>query len=40
MRRATSTCSHGGAGALYVLMRKYKKTKGKVRFEKDWPDFG
>lgn len=36
----TALPRHGGAGALYVLMRKYKKTKGKVRFEKDWPDFG
>jgi DNA-nicking Smr family endonuclease len=36
----TALPRHGGTGALYVLMRKYKKTKGKVRFEKDWPDFG
>ena len=36
----TAQPRHGGAGALYVLMRKLKKTKGKVRFEKDWPDFG
>ena len=34
----TALPRHGGAGALYVLMRKYKKIKGKVRFEKDWPD--
>ncbi|MHC1788608.1 Smr/MutS family protein [Solidesulfovibrio sp.] len=36
----TALPRHGGAGALYVLLRKFKKTKGKVRFEKDWPDFG
>lgn len=37
---ATALPRHGGAGALYVLLRKFKKTKGKVRFEKDWPDWG
>ncbi|MEA4855332.1 MAG: Smr/MutS family protein [Solidesulfovibrio sp.] len=37
---STAQPRHGGAGALYVLLRKFKKTKGKVRFEKDWPDFG
>jgi DNA-nicking Smr family endonuclease len=36
----TALPRHGGTGALYVLLRKYKKTKGKVRFEKDWPDYG
>jgi len=35
---STALPRHGGAGALYVLLRKFKKTKGKVRFEKDWPD--
>lgn len=35
----TALSRHGGAGALYVLLRKFKKTKGKVRFEKDWPDY-
>lgn len=34
---ATAQPRHGGAGALYVLLRKFKKAKGKVRFEKDWP---
>lgn len=34
----TALPRHGGAGALYVLLRKFKKTKGKVRFEKDWPN--
>jgi DNA-nicking Smr family endonuclease len=37
---ATAQSRHGGAGALYVLLRKFKKTKGKVRFEKDWPTWG
>lgn len=37
---ATALPRHGGTGALYVLLRKFKKTKGKVRFEKDWPDWG
>ena len=37
---ATALPRHGGAGALYVLLRKFKKSKGKVRFERDWPDFG
>jgi DNA-nicking Smr family endonuclease len=37
---ATAQPRHGGAGALYVLLRKFKKTKGKVRFAKDWPDWG
>ncbi|WP_043637035.1 Smr/MutS family protein [Desulfovibrio sp. TomC] len=37
---STALPRHGGTGALYVLLRKFKKTKGKVRFEKDWPDFG
>lgn len=36
----TAQPRHGGAGALYVLLRKFKKTKGKVRFEKDWPELG
>jgi DNA-nicking Smr family endonuclease len=36
----TALPRHGGAGALYVLLRKFKKTKGKVHFEKDWPDWG
>jgi len=36
----TALPRHGGAGALYVLLRKFKKTKGKGRFEKDWPDYG
>lgn len=36
----TALPRHGGTGALYVLLRKFKKTKGKVRFEKDWPDYG
>ena len=36
----TALPRHGGAGAIYVLLRKFKKTKGKVRFEKDWPDYG
>ncbi len=35
---ATALPRHGGAGALYVLLRKFKKTKGKVRFDKDWPE--
>ena len=34
---STAQPRHGGAGALYVLLRKHKKTKGKVRFERDWP---
>jgi DNA-nicking Smr family endonuclease len=37
---ATALPRHGGAGALYVLLRKFKKSKGKVRFERDWPEFG
>lgn len=37
---ATALPRHGGTGALYVLLRKFKKSKGKVRFEKDWPDWG
>ena len=37
---STAQPRHGGAGALYVLLRKFKKTKGKVRLEKDWPNFG
>ena len=36
---STALPRHGGAGALYVLLRKFKKSKGKVRFEKDWPDY-
>ena len=36
---ATAQPRHGGTGALYVLLRKFKKTKGKVRFEKDWLDW-
>lgn len=35
----TALPRHGGTGALYVLLRKFKKSKGKVRFEKDWPDY-
>ncbi len=32
----TALPRHGGAGALYVLLRKYKKIKGKVRWENFW----
>lgn len=32
----TSLSRHGGAGALYALLRKHKKTAGKVRFETGW----
>ncbi len=32
----TALPRHGGAGALYVLLRKFKKTKGKVRWENFW----
>jgi len=37
---ATALPRHGGAGALYVLLRKFKKTKGKVRWENFWDDLG
>lgn len=33
---ATALPRHGGTGALYVLLRKFKKTKGKVRWENFW----
>jgi DNA-nicking Smr family endonuclease len=33
---ATALPRHGGAGALYLLLRKFKKTKGKVRWENFW----
>ncbi|QLA15889.1 Smr/MutS family protein [Desulfolutivibrio sulfoxidireducens] len=33
---ATAQPRHGGAGALYVLLRKFKKIKGKVRWENFW----
>jgi len=36
----TALPRHGGTGALYLLLRKFKKVKGKARFEKEWPDFG
>ncbi len=32
----TALPRHGGAGALYVLLRKFKKTRGKVRWEDFW----
>jgi len=35
----TALPRHGGAGALYALLRKYKKTQGKVRWESFWDDF-
>lgn len=35
----TAQPRHGGAGALYVLLRKYKKIQGKVRWESYWDDF-
>lgn len=34
----TALPRHGGAGAIYVLLRKYKKTKGKVRWDRLPPD--
>jgi len=36
----TAQPKHGGAGALYVLLRKQKKTEGKVRWDKmmNWED--
>jgi DNA-nicking Smr family endonuclease len=37
---ATALPRHGGAGALYVLLRKFKKAKGKVRWENFWDDLG
>ncbi|KUG29265.1 smr family protein [hydrocarbon metagenome] len=37
---ATALPRHGGTGALYVLLRKFKKTKGKVRWENFWDDLG
>lgn len=30
----TARPAHGGAGALYVLLRKYKKSHGKIRWER------
>jgi len=36
---ATAKPKHGGAGALYVLLRKFKKYQGKVRWDRtpsDW----
>lgn len=30
----TALPKHGGAGAIYILLRKYKKSQGKVIFEK------
>ncbi|MDY7001630.1 MAG: Smr/MutS family protein [Thermodesulfobacteriota bacterium] len=36
---ATAKPKHGGAGALYVLLRKFKKSRGKVRWDRtpsDW----
>lgn len=34
----TAQPRHGGAGALYVLLRQRKKTEGKVRWENLWGD--
>jgi len=36
----TAQPKHGGAGALYILLRKQKKTQGKVRWDKvfNWED--
>ena len=34
----TAQPRHGGAGALYVLLRKFKKTGGKVRWDRMPPD--
>jgi DNA-nicking Smr family endonuclease len=34
----TALPRHGGAGAAYVLLRKYKKTRGKVRWDRLPPD--
>jgi DNA-nicking Smr family endonuclease len=31
---ATARQQHGGAGAIYVLLRKYKKSRGKIFWEK------
>lgn len=31
---ATAQPQHGGAGALYVLLRKYKKSRGKILWER------
>ncbi|WP_027183514.1 Smr/MutS family protein [Desulfovibrio inopinatus] len=35
----TALPKHGGAGALYVLLRKQKKVGGKVVWEKHWDSF-
>ncbi len=35
----TALPKHGGAGAMYVLLRKNKKTKGKIRWESFWDAF-
>jgi DNA-nicking Smr family endonuclease len=35
---ATALPKHGGAGALYVLLRKSKKAQGKVFWERHFPD--
>ena len=38
----TARSKHGGAGALYVLLRKFKKFQGKVRWDRtpsDWEDW-
>jgi DNA-nicking Smr family endonuclease len=35
----TAQPRHGGAGALYVLLRARKKTGGKIRWERDIEDF-
>jgi DNA-nicking Smr family endonuclease len=34
----TAQARHGGAGALYVLLRQRKKTEGKIRWENLWGD--
>ena len=38
MAFVTAMPRHGGAGAIYVLLRKYKKTRGKVRWDRLPPD--
>jgi DNA-nicking Smr family endonuclease len=36
----TALPRHGGTGALYVLLRKYKKTRGKVIWDRYLKDEG
>ena len=34
----TALPKHGGAGALYVLLRQYRKTQGKILWDRLPPD--